>query len=794
MKKILKYLFLFLIGVGIAGYIYLRSLAPQLSGTIKVPEGALSSKVDAYFDDYGIPHIYAANNRDAYYALGYIHAQDRLFQMEMLRRVMSGRLAEILGKDLIDADKYFRTLGMNRMAKKTAEKYFSEVTEDWQKEVLAYLDGVNDFVKNGKTPVEFSLIGIPKEEFTPQDIYGILAYMGLGFSSAIKQDFLWDKIHRMGADYSKPWVYMPEEKSKISPGEEMKEEIGGLYHMDTEYYLHKAGLSLWDGSNGWVISREKSKSGSVILCNDTHIWFSQPSVWYEAHLNYPGYDFYGNYLAGVPFGVIGHNRNLGWGLTIFPFDNMDMYREKPNPDHPGQVRYNDHWEDLKIITEKIKVKDGQDVDYQVKISRHGPIINDVKPNLAKSEKEPVALWWTYLQQPSPVLQVLREIGHCKKMEEIVLQLEKIDFLGLNFLYGDVDGNFAKFATGKVPNRPDHVNSYLILDGSTDNDEPRGYIPFSENPHIVNPPSGFVASGNDKPKNGGNTIFRGYYPPDNRFNRISKYLSENKKWDIEMMKQIQLDDVSDEYKKISRLIASVIDKSSLSEIQTQGLKVLETWDGSYGLTNPAPAIFTKVLYHLFYEAMVDEIGEEAYAALRNSYVFKTGYFNFLRDSESPWWDNIDSKQRETRQQIFTKAFKLSIDEMVGQLGDKVSEWKWEKVHTVTHPHPLGKKKPLNKIFDVGPLVVGGGNDVPNKMMYDVDGDGLYQVTSGPALRILIDFADVDHSQSINPTGQSGNVMSPHYKDQSQMYVDGIYRPQMMKKSEIMNSKNHLVFEP
>ncbi len=797
LKKVFKYTLTILSTVLVVGivsiYFYLKSTAPKYEGdeTLKI----LTSDVIVKFDKYAIPHIYADNAEDAYRALGYVHAQDRLFQMEMIRRLSAGKLAEILGERLVRTDKFFRTLGIRRRAEKTAQLNFENIDEDWKRHTLAYLKGVNQYVENGSTPPEFTILGIPKAQFTPADVYSILGYMGLGFSRALKEDPILEKIRlKNGEAYLDDWLLDTMEPDSSGLTQSNVDDLSTLIPNDVEEYLADAGLPLWYGSNGWVISADRSASGKVILANDTHIGISQPSVWYEAHIIYPGFDFYGNYLAGVPFGVIGHSRDLGWGLTIFPFDGIDLYREKTNPDNQNQVWENDKWVDMEVQPEVIKVKDGEDVNFDRKVTRHGPIINEVASALDSNELNPISFWWGYLDEPTTTLDAIYGMNTAKNMQEIKQAASKIDFIGLNILYGDKEGNIAHWATGRIPKRPAHVNPKFILDGASGKDELLGFYDFSENPKSENPVSGYVASANNDPGMVNGNYFHGYYCPQNRINRIKKHLESKGKWSQEELKSIQLDEISDEHKQIAVRLASVLKKSSkdMDGLSSSMLLVLDNWDGGYELDQVAPVIFTKLLYHTMYNTMVDEIGVEDFNSLQGSYIYKGTLPKLVENEVSVWWDDVTTSEiKESREEAITKAFAKTAEELKDQLGDDWQKWQWKKVHTITHNHPLGAVKPLDKFFNVGPYSVSGGNDVPNKMMYHINGEGMYKVNSSPALRILLDFANVNASESINPTGQSGNVMSPHYKDQAKMFNEGIYRPQLMDRNRIEENSRKLM---
>jgi penicillin amidase len=799
-KKILKYLFytfLTLLIVGfIAFYAYLKTTAPKYKGIETL--AILEAEVTVNFDKYAIPHIYAQNASDAYRALGYVHAQDRLFQMEMVRRLSSGRLAEILGDRLVETDKFFRILGIRRMAEETAGMNFENIDEDWKKYALAYLEGINQFVDSGSTPLEFIIMGIPKAKFEPADIYSVLGYMGLGFSRALKEDPILEKIRlRYGVSYFDDWLLDTNDLDSLMLTVPNITDLGALISNDVERYLADAGLPLWYGSNGWVISADRSASGKVLLANDTHIGISQPSVWYEAHISYPGFDFYGNHLAGVPFGVIGHSRDLGWGLTIFPFDGLDLYRERLNPENDNQVWENDMWVDMELQPEMIKVKDGKVVFLERKVTRHGPLINEVVSALDSNEMNPISFWWGFLDKPTTTLEAIYGMNTARNMQDVKMAASKIDFIGLNILYGDKEGNIAHWAAGRIPKRPAHVNPKFILDGASGDDELLGFYEFSENPMSENPVSGYVASANNDPGSVNGNYFHGYYCPPNRINRIKKHLETKEIWNQNDLKSIQLDEISDEHKEMAVRLANIlIDKFSEEDDKSKAIiNALKFWDGGYELEQVEPVIFTKLLYHTMCNAMADELGMEDFNSLQGSYIYKGSLPKLVGNESSVWWDDVNTPEvKERREDAVIKAFKTTLLELNEQLGQNWNNWKWKKVHSITHNHPLGAIKPLDRFFNVGPFPVSGGNDVPNKMMYQINQDGEYKVNSSPALRILLDFANVDVSESINPTGQSGNVMSPHYKDQTHMFNKGVYRPQLMNKSDIDLGSTTLVLKP
>ena len=614
--KILGVLILVIVLAFVGLWFYLKSTGPKYSGVVDL-EGIVAP-VDIHFDDYGIPHIYAENAKDAYHALGYVHAQDRLFQMEMIRRLVSGRLSELLGEKTLKSDRAFLNLRLRATAQKAAAKWFANEDDPMVQEAKAYLAGINDFIDHGKMPIEFRLLKIPMTHFEPVDIYTTINYMTLGFTAGLDEEPIVTKIYKkLGPEYLKNWNIGNAALLDSTPSLSQNEDLSFFSPIEA---LDEIGMPLWEGSNAWVVSAKLSKSGKVLFANDTHIGFSQPSVWYEAHLEYPGFSFYGNYLAGVPFGIVGHTREFAWGLTIFPMDNMDIYQEKLNPENANEVWENDHWQKMKIVEEIIPVK-GDDGMYNdtlhIPFTRHGPVVHEAKEYIANEINAPVSLKWGALEMETMFLQGARSFAMAKNLNDIRAAAGMVDILGLNIMYGDIHGNIAKWSAGKIPIRPKHVNSKLILDGASGKDEWLGYYDFSDNPKIENPEIGYVASSNEAPHLVDGRFYAGYYPAQGRIGRVQKLLAGKEKWSLEEFKSIHLDDVSD----VHLSIVDAILKASPEKSDNVVLKVLKDWDGSNGIGDYAPVVFTKLIFRIMEEATKDELGEAAFDSFRATYFFK-----------------------------------------------------------------------------------------------------------------------------------------------------------------------------
>lgn len=763
------------------------STKPIYSGSIDLPN--LNQEVVVNFDNYGIPHIEAENKEDLYYSFGYIHAQERLFQMEMIKRLVNGRLAEIIGPDLIETDKYMRTLGLGEVGKKSAEKYLGSVDQEYQKLTFAYINGVNEFIENGKTPIEYRLLGIKKELFTPADIYNVTSFMALGFSAGLKGDpFFSDIQNKFGDEYLIDWgISLPEntDSTNVNIDSVPESEILAAC-FDFNEKMDELGIPIWEGSNAWILSGERTESGKPILANDTHIAFSQPSVYYEAHLKCPDFEFYGNFLAGLPFAVIGHNQNLGWGLTIFPVDNLDIYREKVNPKNKNEVWINNKWTPIESKTEVIKIKGGEEYSFEVYSTLHGPIVNDI---LGRSDEAPLAMHWVILEEESKILEGVCGLNHAKNKADFIKYRSFVDIIGLNVMYADVEGTIAWYPVGKIPLRNPKINPRLVLDGSDPYYEWQGYMAQKDYPFEVNPPRGYIVSSNNNPYEGTQKI-PGDYQPIFRAARTEELLLKKEKWDTEGMKAIHLDNYGEQHLNACTSLLNYLGDNSAEEV-----RLLVDWKGDFNLEEIAPTIYSKFLFNTIKAMMKDELDDGEFMELCKTLHFDLYNPYLVQNEKSVWWDDVNTTDViESPSMITKKAWEITLKELNVTLGEKQENWKWENVHLLTHIHPIGRKKPFGKLFNVGPFPVAGGNQTVNKMAFANYSDSIYHVRSGPALRTVIDFSNVDATQSVNPTGQSGVASSKYYQDQAQMFVDGKYRGQLMNWEEIKTVSSRLVFRP
>ncbi|MCU0399791.1 MAG: penicillin acylase family protein [Algoriphagus sp.] len=785
---------LFLTVVGILGFIVWQS--PSYKGEVNLT--GLDKEVEVYFDSYGIPHIYAQNEADAYRALGYIQAKERLFQLEMMRRVGSGTLAEFLGPDLLEIDQFFHTLGIPKHAKETTEAFLAQGDTPWKRASEAYVSGVNEFIENGQLPVEYLLLGEKPRPYTLEDMHSILGYMSFTFAMGLKTDPLVTKMAReLGPDYLASLSVQTLPEHHVIPNhypDSLKTE-NLLINSKLTTLLEKLPVPLLEGSNAWVISGSKTKSGQVLFNNDTHIGFSSPSVWFEAHLEYPGFSFYGNHLAGIPFGLVGHSRHHSVGLTMFENDDQDFFEEKLNPSNSNEILIGEQAFPITSRKEIIKVKGQDPIEFEVKETVHGPIMNPVVKEIATLTQNPVSSWWVYILEPSKAMEAIYQINHAETMQQVADAAALIHAPGLNIMYGDKTGNIAWWAAAKLPIRAEKVHSKIFADGSDPDSQPKGWYPFTENPQSINPPSGFVASANNQPDTTRSGIFfPGYYYPGERWNRIAQTITSRDDWDTKSIQSLQLETVNEVAVENSKFMISQIDRRQFVE-NAKALDDLAAWEGSHEVELSAPTLYYKWLYHTLRLAMEDELGKEGFEAYLQTFMMIRSTRHFLSHEENKWWDNRSTDPLESRSEIISEALKISLEELTEQFGDNFRDWDWENAVTIEHQHPLGAQKPLDKLFNVRTDAVEANEEAVNKLAFKLNGDGIYNVTSGPAMRIILDFYDVEGSVSVLPTGNSGNRFSKHYADQKELYVEGKYRPQLMNEETIKEeAKNKLVLSP
>ncbi len=787
LKRILIVLAILLVVIFGAIYFYTQGLKPTYEGKLQI-EG-LKEEVEVYFDDYGIPHVYAQNQDDLYLAFGYLHAQERLWQMDLLRRIAPGRLSEFFGTDMLEIDKFFRTLSIDQYS----QKLVGQLKEDPNAPVLRaseqYLKGINQFIETGYTPIEYSLAGVEKTAFELKDIYNVIGYMSFSFAHAHKLDpWATAMLDKLGPEYMNDLDLNIDPTTTLIQNYPNAEAYLAL-NQKTNQILNNLPVAKWLGSNSWVVSPQKTITGNVLFANDPHIDFASPSVWYEAHLSSPDMEVYGYFVAGLPFGLLIHNQDLAMGLTMFENDDIDFYQEQVVGSSGNNYLYKNDTLTFTSRQETINVKDSDSETFAVRSSVHGPIVNDVVENL--EDAAPTSMWWALTAIDNSMLEVAYQFNTAKNIADVRNAASNIHAAGLNVMYGDKAGNVACWASAKLPKRPDHVNSKLILNGDG-SDDPLSYLEFSQNPQAENPPWGFVYSANNQPDTIDNGLYPGYYLPEDRGRRIVELLKDKNDVDVQFMEDMLRDDFNPASAEIQKILLDLIEPENEGENQLYDL--LKNWNGRHDLENKGPAVYQAIVNRVMQMSLEDEMEEEALAAFMTTNAYKRTVAYLIKNENSIWWDDVNTSAIEDRKTIINKAFKASLVHFIEKFGTNYSNSiAWGALHTLEHDHPFGTIPALRAYFNVGPFASPSGAEVLNNMGYAMDGDSEYPSDHGPSTRRIVDFSDIDNSRSILPTGNSGNIFSPHYKDQAEMYVRGDFRPMLMTRERIKELPRRLVLE-
>lgn len=806
MKFALKLFLALLLGtlalttVGVSWYIYTKQ--PKRSGELTLTH--LSAPVTVRYDELGVPHITASNEPDLYRALGYVHAQDRLFQMEMVRRLAQGELSEVMGPETIKTDRLFRTLGLRTHAQKKVAAM--DLQSPAIKAQSAYLDGINQFQATHPAPIEFDMLGIPKRPFTLEDTMAVSGYLAYSFAAAFKTEPLLTYVRdELGEDYLNifdlNWHPLgviekaPNSALNIAPKAHQAPDWQALSQLAqvSQEAQTRAGVPLFEGSNAWAVSGPRTSSGRPMLAGDPHIGFALPAVWYEAHLSMPGFELYGNFQALNASALLGHNQQFGWSLTMFQNDDIDLIAEKINPRNPNQVWFREQWVDLEVTEETIKVKGGKPVKLTLQRSPHGPIISSAfRDNLGDA---PVAMWWTFLETDNPIQDAFYELNRADTLAKARSAVSKIHAPGLSVVWASASGNIGWWAAAKLPVRPPGVNPAFILDGESEEADKLGFYRFSDNPQEENPPRGYIVSANHQPRSTSGLPVPGYYNPPDRAQALEDRLgNDNIQWNEINTESLQLSTQTAYYWRVLGPLMPDLSDVVREPLERSVFDSLVQWDGQYTVQNIPPTVFTQFVYELTRAAMADELGKAQFTNLLGTRALDLALPRLADDEASPWWDDIGTDKVETRRDIVRIAWRATMAHLKETLGKSPNNWGWGHAHTLTHKHALAAQPLLGWLFNVGPFDAPGGREVPNNLSTPI-GPAPWAVTYGPSTRRIIDFADAGKAHGINPVGQSGVLFDAHYSDQAAAFMVGGYMSRYLSEKDVAaNTRSTLTLKP
>ncbi len=782
--RILVFIVVLLVCGLTAGWFYAKSRVPAYHGNQHLSH--LSDSVVVTFDTHGIPHIKASSAEDAYRALGYVMAAERLFQMELIRRVGKGELAEVIGKDALESDLFFRTIGVGRHAQRSANDLLQSSNTEALNECIAFLEGINTFIQHGKKPLEFQLAGIPMREFELDDIYTIAGYIAWSFALAVQTDLLATELQeRHGND----WLNNTSlHGHQLPPFHPVCNELPTDGFINFPDFLGNAGIPAFTGSNAWAVAPSKTKAGKAMLCNDTHIGFGIPQVWYEAAIEFPGMHFYGNFLPGIPYALVGHSKRHAWGLTMFENDDIDFYRETIEDNE--RVVFESGNYPLGKHGERINVKGEAPIEIEIRTTRNGPILNDAVSVLA--DLPPVAMHWEYVRGRNRLLEAFRRMGRASSLDRFQSAVEQIHAPGLNVVYADVEDNIAWWACARLPIRPEGVNSKTVLDGSTTDQNSLGYYPFEFNPQCVNPESGFVYSANEQPDAVDSVFVPGYYVPPTRSKRIAQLLESENQWTVDKMQNMLFDVVNEDDAQIAALwvasLSGVFDENSLEQ---QCLNVLSQWQGSYAINEAAPVVFQSTQVSLMQHALKDKMSAGQFDRMRKTHWFRRLMIEMLLDPTHHLWDNTQTAEHEQLQDHLPEVFSSNVKRLAETNGSTPSRWQWGAVHAYAPQHPFKDIPFIGRWLSGKSMPAPGSNETISQFGFTPTTETVTPARYGAQMRIIVDFVAPENSISVAPFGQSGHRLSPYFSDQAELYVSGMFRPQNMTETQ---QKKQLVFFP
>jgi penicillin G amidase len=737
----------------------------QYDGEIIV--SGLSKNVTVYRDEKGMPHIYAGNEHDLYFAAGFVTAQERLWQMDLIRRSSTGRLSEIFGKSYVQTDLFARCLKVPEKSNLILGGEDTLVLKCLQ----AYTDGVNAFIKAAgkKLPVEFRILSYTPEPWKLEDIANIIGCLGWALTSnnldselsnyRLIQKLGIEKASRLIPDWKAAAniVYPDFKIDDVAISE--AESFVSSYDMIT-----KLGINAFSGSNNWAVSGIRTETGKPILSNDMHLSFGSPGIWMQMHQVVPGkLNVTGVLIPGEPFIVAGHNETIAWGMTNLMVDDVDLFAEKINPENHNQYLFNGEWKNLETKNEIINIKGGRKDTLIIKFTHRGPIISGMK-NISDAS---LSMRWSGSDSSDEIRSVYL-INRAAGWDDFRCGLKSFKSISQNFVYADKEGNIGLNTGGGIPIRKG--SGTLIRNGETDEYDWKGYVPFNQLPYSFNPVDGYVSSANNKTT--GNDY--PYYISSDfampyRINRIRQMLEEKETFGTEDFKKM----INDQHSDLARLLTPLIlrlknrnDELTLTE--NSALDALTEWDYDMNSNLRAPTIFEFFRISFKKNLLSDELGElydKLFYNIAEYYVYR-----ILVDGPDEWVDNINTSEKETIDDIVMKSFKDCISSLVEQYGNNEEKWKWGNAHTVTFAHPLGSVRILDFLLNLNSDSYGIGGSDHTVSPYFSFSPG-FKVVNGASQRHVFNTSDWDDSYTVLPGGESGIPGTEFYQSQVRTFLDG-----------------------
>ncbi|MCC7161929.1 MAG: penicillin acylase family protein [Anaerolineae bacterium] len=806
------------IAAPIAGLAYLwRRPLPIISGRLELP--GLNDRVQVIRDKWGVPHIYARNETDVFCAQGFVHAQERLWHMELNRRLASGRVSEIVGDIAVGTDQLMRIIGLRRAAKNDWENASERVAN-----VLnAYARGVNAFLEMNpkKLPLEFTLLRFTPEPWHPMDSLVWIKMMAWG------QGLNWDAellrsaiLERLGPDRTAK--LLGSDLSAANPVIMNQTRIPGLERLAAalrqaqDFMNVSAPIGM---SNNWVVDGTKTTTGLPLLANDPHLPLQMPSLWYEAHLITPAWQAAGVTLPGVPLIVIGHNSDIAWGVTNAFVDAQDLYIEKFDAQEPTRYRVGNDWESAQVAHEELRVKgEKKPRPFDVTITRHGPVMDAWWSNPAKrmgshgakapptqgqpAEELKLALKWVGYDV-SRTIEAGLGIMSASNWQEFRAALNDWTEPALSFVYADRAGNIGYQLAGKTPIRKNGKGATPVP-GWTDEYAWTGHVPFDELPHTYNPPEHLVVTANNAVVG---KEYQHHLSLDTmngfRAKRILDLLSQSDTLSADDFAVIQKDVYcipAESFQKLTRafyyaiLMHPALGKRGLTA--REALDELNAWDRQLSPDSTAGALYETTLYFAMKRLFSPWLGDLTATFIGlgfhpllhpiNSAYVDRAYLIALRilENEESEWMRDESGAPATSVDILANALNDTIQWLETNVAFDMQKWQWGELHRARFQHALGAVKPLNLIFNRGPFPYGGDTSTVWQAAFVPELPIADSVAVSASWRQILDLSNWDNSRGVHPTGQSGHPASRHYDDQMPLWLAGKHHALWWSREKIL----------
>jgi len=786
--KILAVLVLIVVIAVTAAWLYLHESLPKIDGDVGAK--GLGAEVEVLRDADGIPHILAKNDADAWFAMGYVHAQDRLWQMEFQRRVVDGRISEILGERAYDTDRLMRTLGMARMA----ERIVARLDKQTLANLEAYSAGVNAFLDADPVlPVEFHVFRIKPPHWKPADTVGWLLVMAWDLSSNWRTELSRLRYaNKLGRERANE-IIPPYPGDAPMPLPDFKALYAELAPTANALLAMSPANDYANGSNSWVVSGAHSETGKPLLANDPHLGLQAPSLWYLAHLSSPSGNIVGGTLPGVPFVVLGRNDQLAWTFTTTLGDTQDLFVERVAPNDPasyltptGTAKFESRQEVIRVGSEERRIT--------VRATRHGPVISDAVKSAGEAAPKGhvLALAWAALTEENVVARAGFALNRARTVAELHAAGREFTAPQQNVVFADREGHIGFVAPARVPIRraDNEARGRVPVPGWNAKYDWQGFLPYEQMPAIADPASGKIVTANHKITPPGYKPFMSvdWFPPY-RADRIDELLAKTPKHSMASFARIQGDTVS----RLAReLLALALAAKPKTNEGRDAQAMLKGWDAQMRVDSPAPLVFSAWYRELTRLVYADDLGE----MFADSWDMRSAFMLSVLKNQAgyaKWCDDIRTPARETCDEQVSKAFDLAALYLAKQHGEPRT-WRWGAVHVAGGDHrPFSFVPVISRWFSVAPETPGDGFTVDVGHFFIRDNDRPFANRHAASLRAIYDLSDLDKSLYIQSTGQSGNFLSPWYANMAERWAKVEYVT-IPAKREAIRVAHRLVLKP